>query len=44
MLLEGINQFPGFTTEVQGFYLEKEQDIIRAYGYVLDKAALEVDS
>lgn len=44
MLLEGINQFPGFTTEVQGVYLEKEQDIIRAYGYVLDKAALEVDN
>lgn len=44
MLLEGINQFPGFTTEVQGVYLEKEQNTIRAYSYVLDKAALEVDN
>lgn len=25
-------------------YLEKEQNIIRAYSYVLDKAALEVDN
>ena len=37
ILEEGINRFPGFAPEIQGFYLEKEDAKIRAYGYVLDK-------
>ncbi|WP_297406456.1 ornithine decarboxylase [uncultured Cetobacterium sp.] len=34
-LQEGINNFPGFSPEIQGVYLEKEEDKVRAYGYVL---------
>lgn len=35
-LQEGINLLPGFTPELQGVYLNEEQDgRIRAYGYVL---------
>ena len=37
ILLEGINKFPGFAPEIQGLYLEKENGIINAYGYVYDK-------
>ena len=37
ILEEGINRFPGFSPEIQGVYLEKEDGKIRAYGYVLDK-------
>ena len=35
-LEEGLNELPGFASEIQGVYLEKEDDgHIRAYGYVL---------
>lgn len=37
ILLESINKFPGFSTEMQGLYLEKENGIINAYGYVHKK-------
>lgn len=37
ILQDGINQFPGFAPEIQGVYLERENDKVRAYGYVLDK-------
>lgn len=37
ILEEGINRFPGFAPEIQGVYLEKENDIVKAYGYVLQK-------
>lgn len=37
ILEEGINQFPGFAPEIQGVYLEKEEDRVVAYGYVLDR-------
>ena len=37
ILEEGINKFPGFAPEIQGVYLEKENNKVRAYGYVLDK-------
>lgn len=37
ILEEGINRFPGFAPEIQGVYLEKENEKVRAYGYVLDK-------
>ncbi|MPQ44621.1 ornithine decarboxylase [Clostridium tarantellae] len=39
ILEEGINKFPGFSPEIQGVYLEKEDgtDKVKAYGYVLDK-------
>jgi ornithine decarboxylase len=37
ILEEGINKFPGFAPEIQGVYLEKESDGVKAYGYVLDK-------
>lgn len=37
ILEEGINKFPGFAPEIQGVYLEKEDDKVVAYGYVLDK-------
>lgn len=37
ILQDGINQFPGFSPEIQGVYLEKEKNGLRAYGYVLDK-------
>ena len=37
ILLEGINQFPGFAPEIQGLYLEKENGLINAYGYVYEK-------
>ena len=34
ILEEGINQFPGFEPEIQGVYLEREEDGVKAYGYV----------
>ena len=35
-LEEGLNELPGFASEIQGVYLEHEEDgRIRAYGYVL---------
>lgn len=37
ILEEGINQFPGFAPEIQGVYLEKEGNLVKAYGYVLAK-------
>ncbi|QOX62061.1 ornithine decarboxylase [Anoxybacterium hadale] len=37
ILEEGINQFPGFAPEIQGVYLEKEGNSVKAYGYVLAK-------
>lgn len=37
ILQDGINLFPGFAPEIQGVYLEKENDKVKAYGYVLDK-------
>lgn len=37
ILEEGINKFPGFAPEIQGVYLEEENGITKAYGYVLDK-------
>ncbi len=37
ILEEGINKFPGFAPEIQGVYLEEENGVTRAYGYVLDK-------
>ncbi|MDP4177849.1 MAG: ornithine decarboxylase [Bacillota bacterium] len=40
ILQDGINKFPGFTPEIQGVYLEKENQDVKAYGYVLDKNIL----
>jgi len=37
ILEESINRFPGFGTEIQGVYLEKEGDGVKSYGYVLDR-------
>lgn len=37
ILVDGVNKFPGFAPEVQGVYLEKEDGIVKAYGYVLDR-------
>lgn len=37
ILQDGINQFPGFSPEIQGVYLEKIDNKVVAYGYVLDK-------
>ncbi|WP_278279662.1 hypothetical protein [Clostridium sp. DMHC 10] len=37
ILKEGINKFPGFAPEIQGVYLERENGIINAYGYVWHK-------
>ena len=38
ILVEGINQLPGFAPEIQGVYIQTEPDgRKRAYGYVLDK-------
>lgn len=37
ILQDGINQFPGFAPEIQGVYLEKENGLVKAYGYVLDR-------
>ena len=37
ILEESINNFPGFAPEIQGVYLEKEEDGVKAYGYVLEK-------
>lgn len=34
-LEESLNELPGFALEIQGVYLEHEEDRIRAYGYVL---------
>ena len=31
----GLNELPGFASEIQGVYLEKEDGRIRACGYVL---------
>lgn len=37
-LEEGINRFPGFAPELQGVYIQEDEDgRKRAYGYVLDK-------
>jgi ornithine decarboxylase len=37
-LEEGINLMPGFSPELQGVYLQKDEDgRIRAYGYVLEQ-------
>lgn len=37
-LEEGINKFPGFAPEIQGVYLEKQENgLVKAFGYVLDK-------
>lgn len=38
MLQEGVNRFPGFSPEIHGVYMEREDGGITAYGYVLDKA------
>jgi len=38
ILEEGINHFPGFSPEIQGVYLQEENGLIKAYGYVLDKS------
>lgn len=37
-LEEGINQFPGFSPEIQGVYLQQDGSRIRGYGYVLKQA------
>lgn len=37
ILEEGINQFPGFEPEIQGVYLEREENGVKAYGYVWDQ-------
>ncbi|ASW43965.1 ornithine decarboxylase [Clostridium isatidis] len=37
ILQDGINKFPGFAPEIHGVYLEEEDGLVRAYGYVLDK-------
>ena len=34
-LEESLNALPGFSMEIQGVYLEKEEGKLRAYGYVL---------
>lgn len=34
ILQDGINNFPGFSPEIQGVYLEEENGKVRAYGYV----------
>lgn len=36
ILQDGINKFPGFAPEIQGVYLEEEENGVRAYGYVYD--------
>lgn len=33
----GINQFPGFSPEIQGVYLQQENTGVRSYGYVLKR-------
>lgn len=40
ILQDGINKFPGFAPEIQGVYLEKENGLVKAYGYVLDKKTI----
>ena len=37
ILEEGINRFPGFSPEIHGVYLEREEGQTVAYGYVLDR-------
>jgi len=37
ILEELIYKFPGFAPEIQGVYLEKENQSIKAYAYVLDR-------
>jgi ornithine decarboxylase len=37
MLQEGVNRFPGFSPEIHGVYMEKEEGGVMAYGYVLDR-------
>jgi ornithine decarboxylase len=37
ILEEGVNRFPGFAPEIQGVYLEKTGNEMKAYGYVLNK-------
>lgn len=40
ILQEGINNFPGFDPEIQGVYMEPQEDgRVKAYGYVYDKDA-----
>ncbi|MDR0297812.1 MAG: ornithine decarboxylase [Streptococcaceae bacterium] len=39
ILEEGINRFPGFSPEIQGVYLEKEGDKVKAYAYVYSQEA-----
>lgn len=36
-LEDGINQFPGFAPEIQGVYLQHEENKSRSYGYALKK-------
>jgi ornithine decarboxylase len=36
ILEEGINRFPGFAPEIQGVYLEKEEDRVTAFALVSD--------
>lgn len=37
ILQDGINQFPGFAPEIQGVYLEEQEDgKVKSFGYVLD--------
>ena len=37
ILQDGINQFPGFAPEIQGVYLEEQNEgKVKAFGYVLD--------
>ena len=39
VITEGINRFPGFAPEVQGVYLEREEDgVYRAYANVLKES------
>lgn len=37
ILQDGINEFPGFSPEIQGVYLERENGYVKAYGYVYDR-------
>jgi ornithine decarboxylase len=37
VLQDGINRFPGFSPEIHGVYIERENGRDVAYGYVLDK-------
>jgi ornithine decarboxylase len=37
VLQDGINLFPGFSPEIHGVYIERENGLSVAYGYVLDE-------